>query len=104
MDLAVTEEHRELRAVLRRFLADRSPGGEVRRLMTTAEGYDPGVWAQMGRQLGLQGLAIHEEYGGAGRGLRELAIVLEEMGRVLLCAPYFASVVLAAGALARSGD
>jgi alkylation response protein AidB-like acyl-CoA dehydrogenase len=104
MRLVVTEEQRELRAALRRFFADKSPGTEVRRLMETTEGYDPAVWAQMAEQLGLQGLAVPEEYGGAGFGFRELVIVLEEMGRVLLCAPYFASVVLAAGALAACGD
>jgi alkylation response protein AidB-like acyl-CoA dehydrogenase len=104
MRLRVTEEQRELRAALRRFFADKSPSTEVRRLMATTEGYDPAVWAQMGEQLGLQGLAIPEEYGGSGFGLRELVIVLEEMGRVLLCAPYFAGVVLAAGALMSCAD
>ena len=47
----------------------------------------------------LQGLAIPEEYGGQGFTFIELGIVLEEMGRVLLCAPYFSSVVLAADAI-----
>ncbi|MCW2917384.1 MAG: acyl-CoA dehydrogenase domain protein [Actinomycetia bacterium] len=104
MELVVTEEQRELRTALRRFFADKSPSTVVRRLMETPEGYDPAVWTQMGDQLGLQGLAIPEEYGGSGFGFRELVIVLEEMGRVLLCAPYLSSVVLAAGALLNSGD
>jgi alkylation response protein AidB-like acyl-CoA dehydrogenase len=104
MELVVTEEHRALRATLRRFFADTSPSAEVRRLMATADGYDPAVWARMGGELGLQGLAIPAEYGGAGFGHRELAIVLEEMGRVLLCAPYLASAVLAAGVLLTTGD
>ncbi|MBA9004764.1 acyl-CoA dehydrogenase family protein [Thermomonospora cellulosilytica] len=104
MRLAVTEEQRELRAVLRRFFADRSPSGEVRRLMATAEGHDPAVWRQMADQLGLQGLAVPEEYGGAGCGLRELVVVLEEMGRALVCAPFLASAVLAAHAVLASGD
>jgi alkylation response protein AidB-like acyl-CoA dehydrogenase len=72
--------------------------------METEEGYDPAVWKQMGEQLGLQGLAIPEEYGGQGYSWVELAIVLEEQGRRLLCAPYFSSVVLAANALLLSGD
>ncbi|MBC6463504.1 acyl-CoA dehydrogenase family protein [Actinomadura sp. HBU206391] len=104
MELVVTEEHRALRATLRRFFAATSPSVEVRRLMATADGYDPAVWARMGGELGLQAMAIPEEYGGAGFGHRELAIVLEEMGRVLLCAPYLASAVLAAGALLTTGD
>jgi alkylation response protein AidB-like acyl-CoA dehydrogenase len=72
--------------------------------METEEGYDTAVWKQMGDQLGLQGLAIPEEYGGQGYTFVELGIVLEEQGRRLLCAPYFSSVVLAANALLQSGD
>ena len=76
----------------------------MRRLMETTEGYDPAVWKQMGEQLGLQGLAIPEEFGGSGYSYVELIVVLEEMGRRLLAAPYFATVVLAANALIHSGD
>ena len=62
------------------------------------------VWSQMANQLGLQALTIPEEFGGAGFGYVELVVVLEEMGRALVCAPYFASVALAANALLSSGD
>ncbi|MCU1377447.1 MAG: putative acyl-CoA dehydrogenase, partial [Acidimicrobiales bacterium] len=62
------------------------------------------VWKQMGEQLGLQGLAIPEEFGGSGYGYIELIVILEEMGRRLLAAPYFSSVVLAANTLLHSGD
>jgi alkylation response protein AidB-like acyl-CoA dehydrogenase len=96
MNFAFSEEQEELRRTVRQFLEAKSPETEVRRLMETTEGYDPSVWKQMGQELGLQGLAIPEEYGGQGFTFIELGIVLEEMGRVLLCAPYFASAVLAA--------
>jgi alkylation response protein AidB-like acyl-CoA dehydrogenase len=72
--------------------------------METDTGFDPAVWAQMGEQMGLQGLHIPEEYGGSGYTYVELGIVLEEMGRALLCAPFFSSVVLAANTLLHSGD
>jgi alkylation response protein AidB-like acyl-CoA dehydrogenase len=72
--------------------------------METDEGYDPAVWSQMGEQLGLQGLAIPEEYGGSGYSYVELIVVLEEMGRALLTAPYFSTVALAANAILQSGD
>jgi alkylation response protein AidB-like acyl-CoA dehydrogenase len=104
VNFAFSEEQEELRKSVRRFLEDKSPSVEVRRLMETTEGYDPAVWAQMAQQLGLQGLAIPEEYGGSGYTYVELVVVLEEMGRALLCAPYFASVALAANALLCSGD
>ena len=89
--------------MVRRFLAEKSPVSEVRRLMATEAGYDPAVWAQLG-QLGLAGLTIPEKYGGAGRGPVEQLVVCEEMGAALLSAPYLASAVLAAGALLASGD
>ena len=98
MNFAFSEEQEELRKAVRRFLDDKSPETEVRRLMETTEGYDPAVWTQMAEQLGLQGLAIPEEFGGSGYSYVELIVVLEEMGRALLCAPYFSSVALAEGA------
>ncbi|HMC03912.1 MAG TPA: acyl-CoA dehydrogenase family protein [Actinomycetota bacterium] len=104
MNFAFSEEQEELRRSVRRFLDDKSPIPEVRRLMETTEGYDPAVWAQMGTQLGLQGLAIPEEHGGSGFTYVELIVVFEEMGRSLLCAPYFATVALAANAILTSGD
>src|SRR5688500_11001221 len=72
--------------------------------METTEGYDSAVWDQMANQLGLQGLHIPEEFGGSGYSYVELGVVLEEMGRSLLCAPFFSTVVLAANTLILSGD
>jgi alkylation response protein AidB-like acyl-CoA dehydrogenase len=104
MSLGVSAEQEELRASVRRFLADRAPMSRVRELMETADGIDRAVWDQAGSQLGLMGLAIPEEYGGAGFSFVELVVVLEEMGRALLCAPFFSSAVLAAGALLAGHD
>ena len=104
MNFAFSEEQEELRRTVRAFLEQKSPSAEVRRLMETDEGYDPAVWEQMGSQLGLQGLAIPEEYGGSGYSYVELIVVLEEMGRALLAAPYFSTVALAANAILHSGD
>jgi len=104
MNFAFSEEQEELRAAVRRFLTEKSPETEVRRLMDTTEGYDPAVWSQMAEQLGLQSLTIPEEFGGSGFTYVELLVVLEEMGAALLCAPFFSSVALAANALLTSGD
>ncbi len=54
--------------------------------MATAEGYDPAVWRQMSEELALPGIHIPEQYGGAGFGMVELGIVMEEFGRALVCA------------------
>jgi alkylation response protein AidB-like acyl-CoA dehydrogenase len=104
MDFAFSDEQEELRRTVRAFLEATSPETEVRRLMETPSGFDPAVWRRMGTELGLQGLAIPEEYGGAGGGMVEVGLVLEEMGRALLCAPYFSSAVLATTALLRCVD
>ena len=95
MDFAFSDEQEEFRSTLRRFFEEKAPSAEVRRLMETSEGYDPGVWKQMAEELGLQGVHLPEEYGGQGFGFLELGIVLEEMGRVLFPSPFFATVCLA---------
>jgi alkylation response protein AidB-like acyl-CoA dehydrogenase len=104
MNFAFSEEQEELRRITRQFLEAKSPESEVRRLMDTSDGYDPAVWSQMANELGLQALIIPEELGGQGFSYVELTVVLEEMGRALLAAPYFSTVVLAANALLHSGD
>ncbi|RMH75920.1 MAG: acyl-CoA dehydrogenase [Actinomyces sp.] len=104
MNFAFSEEQDQLREFVRGFLEEKSPEQAVREQMATERGYDPEVWSQMAEQMGLQAIAIPEEYGGQGFSFVELSIVLEEMGRALLCAPYFSSVVLAANTLLLSGD
>ena len=99
MNFAFTEEQEELRNIVRQFLDAKSPESAVREQMETEKGFDDAVWKQMAEQLGLQGLIIPEEFGGSGYSYVELIVVLEEMGRSLLCAPYFSTVVLAANTL-----
>ncbi|MEU6350289.1 acyl-CoA dehydrogenase family protein [Streptomyces sp. NPDC047072] len=104
MDFAFSEEQEELGRTVRAFLADTSPETETRRLMETPEGFDRALWRRMGTELGLQGLAVPEEYGGAGCGPVEVGVVMEEMGRALLCAPFLSSAVLATTTLLRCAD
>ncbi len=104
MNFAFSEEQEELRNVVRQFLEAKAPEAAVREQMETERGFDPDVWKQMAEQLGLQSLTIPEEYGGQGFGYVELIVVLEEMGKTLVCAPYFSTVVLAANTLLQSGD
>ncbi|MER7564207.1 acyl-CoA dehydrogenase family protein [Streptomyces sp. NPDC097941] len=104
MDLTFSEEQDELRKVVRSFLAKHSDEATVRRLAADPTGHDPVVWRRMAGELGLQGLAVPEEYGGSGFGYVDLGIVFEEAGRALLGGPYFATVALAAEALLRCAD
>jgi alkylation response protein AidB-like acyl-CoA dehydrogenase len=104
VNLTFTEEHEELRSTVRQFLAARSDEQAVRQHMASERGWDPGVWKLMAEQIGLAGLIVPEEYGGAGFGPVELCVVMEEMGRALACAPYLATAVGAASALLECGD
>lgn len=103
IQFAFTNEQEQFRTAIRRFLQEKSPPTEVRRLMDTVEGYDPEIWRQLSEQLALPGIHIPEQFGGAGFGMVELCIVMEEMGRALLCAPYFSTAVLATNAILNAG-
>lgn len=103
MQFSFTNEQEDFRAILRRFFSTRSPTSEVRKLMETEAGFDRDGWKKLNQELGLTAVHIPEEYDGQGFGCVELAIVLEEMGRALVCAPYFSSVVLGATAILNAG-
>jgi alkylation response protein AidB-like acyl-CoA dehydrogenase len=104
VEFEFTDEHRALRAVAREFCAARYPESEVRRLMETPEGFDRDVWLRLGRDVGLLGLLVPEELGGAGAGLVDLAVVAEEFGRALGCGPLVSTVALSVTALLAAGD
>ncbi len=97
-------EQEEFRTAVRRFLSDRSPTKEVRRLMATDSGWDAAAWKALNAELGLCAVRIPEALGGHGFGFGEHCIVLEEMGRALLCAPYFSTTVLGAGIILNAGS
>ena len=99
-----SDEHGELRRTVRNFLEKDSDEKRVRDLMESEQGYDETSWSRMAEELGIVGLIASERHGGAGFGMIELAIVAEEMGRVLLCAPYLSSAVLATSALELAAD
>src|SRR3974377_2432661 len=104
MNFGFSEEQEELRKMVKRFLEDKSPETEVRRLMATEEGYDPAGGKQMCDDRALTSLGIPEGLGGQGYGPVEQYVVFEEMGAALLSAPYLSTVALATNALLSSGD
>ena len=103
MKFSFTDEQEEFRSSVRRALEARSPTTEVRRQMATEAGYDRDAWKKLNQELGLTAIHIPEAFDGAGFGFGELGIVLEEMGRNLLCAPYFSTAVLATTAILNAG-
>jgi len=95
MDFSFPEEQEMLRTLARDFLAEVCPKAKVRELEKDEKGYDPQIWHRMA-ELGWMGLVFPEEYGGAGAGFVELAVLMEEMGRNILPGPFFSTVALCA--------
>ena len=101
--LTTRAERRELADTVRKFLGAECSEAHVRHAIDSEDGFDRRLWHRMGQELGLQGLAVPEEFGGAGFGLLEQAVVFIEAGRALLPAPLLTSV-LATQLLLASGD
>ncbi|MBV9322179.1 MAG: acyl-CoA/acyl-ACP dehydrogenase [Chloroflexi bacterium] len=103
MDFDFTQEQVMLRDLTREFMTRESTPRAVRSFMEDERGFSDATWQQLA-EMGLQGLTIDAGYGGQGLGMVELALVLDEMGRAAYPAPFFATVVLGAGAIAASGQ
>jgi alkylation response protein AidB-like acyl-CoA dehydrogenase len=101
---ASAEDRALFRDSARQFLADNATGADVRRWMATDLGYDREVWGRVAGELGWPALPVPEEYGGLGLGLRETALLMEEMGAACFCSPFLATVVLGGSAIALGGS
>src|ERR1700753_3528985 len=99
----VSEEQRALRSAVADLMARHSSEAQVRALMATDTGFDPKVWHELAA-MGLTGLLIDEQHGGAGAGPVEMGIAMEEMGRALLVSPFLSTAVLVPSLLAAVGD
>ena len=103
VSMTVDDEREELRKVARSFLETTMPAVRLRRIAASEDGRDEALWRSL-TELGWHALGLEEEIGGSGGSWQDLVVVLEEMGRVLLPAPFFASTVLAAQAVAGAGS
>ena len=93
-----------LREAVRDLIAGSGGIAAARRRLEAGPGYDEQAWRLLGADMGLAGLGIAEDLGGAGGGLAELTVVAEELGRSLLPVPFFSSTVLAGQILSRCPD
>ncbi|MFA5708111.1 acyl-CoA dehydrogenase family protein [Mycolicibacterium sp.] len=98
-EFTFSTEQQELRKAVRRFAADNFDEETVRRLMESDPRFDPKVWARLGAELGVLGLAVPESAGGVGGTLVDQAVAVEELGAALACGPLFGTVYLAIPAL-----
>ena len=92
MDLSFTEEQEMLRKATRDFLAEEFPKTLVRKMEEDPIGFQPDIWKKLA-ELGWLGLIIPEEYGGSGSSFMDLFVLLEEMGRACLVAPFFSTTI-----------
>jgi alkylation response protein AidB-like acyl-CoA dehydrogenase len=93
MELADTAEQAALRDAVRRFAGRYAAPEQVRTAMASPIGYDQQIWERLATELGLCALAAPERHGGAGAGPREVAVAVEELGRVLLPSPFLSTAV-----------
>lgn len=96
----VTDEQRHLRSTVRKFCAENFDEQTVRRLMESDVRFDATVWSRLGSELGVLGLAVPSDDGGAGGSLVDQAVAVEEFGAHLACGPLFGTVYLSIPALA----
>ena len=93
MDMGLSEIQQMLKNSAREFLAQECPLTLVRELEDDPQGFSEDLWRQVAN-LGWTGIPFPEQYGGTGGSFLDLAVLVEEMGRALLPAPFFATVVL----------
>ena len=103
-DLLYSDTEEALRDSVRGLLADRCPPESVTSVYDPAPHDFSDAWHALAVDLGMAGLLVPEELGGAGAGAREAAVVMEEIGRVVAPVPFLSSAVLATVALLEAGD
>jgi alkylation response protein AidB-like acyl-CoA dehydrogenase len=104
MRFGFDDDQLTLKREARRFLETHAGSARIRAAAKAEHGFDAEVWRLLSRELGWTALTIPEVYGGLGADPPTLLALLEELGRALLPAPYFSTVVLAANALLVAGD
>ena len=103
LNLDFTDEQDMLRDMVRGLCAQYAPDEVVRQYEDDPTGYPPELWGQLA-ELGLLGLMLPEEYGGAGSSMLDGVILYEELGRSLAPIPHLESCVMSAGALLAAGS
>ena len=102
MDFGLSEEQQQLKESARAFLTGECPTAFVRKTMATDDGYPRELYDHIAK-LGWTGLTVPEKFGGAGLGMLDMAMLLEEGGYAAMPGPFLFSSVLAASALKLSG-
>lgn len=103
MNFDFSDEQKQMRDEARKFLSEQCPPKAVREVLDGKAPYDKSLWKGLA-EMGFLGIAIPEQFGGAGAGHLELCVIAEEMGRALAPVPFSSTVYLAAEALLIAGS
>ena len=103
MNFDYSDDQKQLRDQARKFLAEKCSPKAVRIVLDGKAPYDKELWKGLA-EMGFLGVAIPEEFGGAGAGHLELCVIAEEMGRANAPVPFSSTVYLAAEALLIAGS
>ncbi|MDF0582827.1 acyl-CoA dehydrogenase family protein [Bradyrhizobium yuanmingense] len=103
MNFDFSDDQKQLRDQARKFLAEKCSPKAVRVVLDGKTPYDKELWKGLA-EMGFLGVAIPEEFGGAGAGHLELCVIAEEMGRANAPVPFSSTVYLAAEALLIAGS
>jgi len=103
--LTIDDDTRMLRDSAVRFFADSDPAKALRsaRNARDLQALGRGAWDGL-VELGLAGILVPEEFGGAGLDYRASIHVAEAMGRALAAGPFTATAVMAATAIDASDN
>src|SRR3982075_2733760 len=103
MNFDFSDDQKQLRDEARKYLAEKCSSKAVREVLDGKAAYDKELWKGLA-EMGFLGVAIPEEFGGAGAGHLELCVIAEEMGRALAPVPFSSTVYLAAEAILLAGS
>ncbi|MGY4400344.1 acyl-CoA dehydrogenase family protein [Bradyrhizobium sp. USDA 3315] len=103
MNFDFSDEQKQMRDEARKFLSEQCPPKAVREVLDGKAPYDKALWKGLA-EMGFLGVAIPEQFGGAGAGHLELCVIAEEMGRALAPVPFSSTVYLAAEAILIAGS
>lgn len=104
MDFVFTEEQQMIRDTAESFLAEVSTSEAVRQAMASETGFDQALWQKICTEMYWQAIHIPEDFGGMGLGYVELVAMMEQMGRYLLCAPFYSTVCMGVNTLLLAGS
>ena len=103
MDFNLSDEQRQLKDSVERFVRDQYAFDKWRKTVSSEAGFREENWQQIA-ELGWLGVAVPEEFGGLGGNAVDIAVIMEGLGQGLVVEPYFSTAVLGGGLIVNGGN